>query len=353
MKKSIDFRSDTLTLPTEEMMRAIAAADLGDDVYGEDPSVNRLERFAAELIGKEDALLVTSGTMGNLTAALTHTQRRRAEIIAEADSHIVNSEGGNLAHFGGIAVRALQSADGALTPEQIDAAVRDPNNVHHALTSLICLENSHNNHGGTVVGLEALAALRQAADRHNLPMHLDGARIFNAAVALGVPASAVAAPFDSVQFCLSKGLSAPMGSLLAGSRDFIKEARHYRKMLGGGMRQCGIIAAAGMVALTTMVERLAEDHANARALAVGLNKLPDLTVNLDGVRTNIVRVEMENGLPAARPAQQLAQRLEQEGVRCLAVGPSSLRFVLHRHISAQDVRTALQAVEGIVNAASR
>jgi len=346
MKMSIDFRSDTVTLPTQEMMNAIANAELGDDVYGDDISTVRLERYAAELLGKEDGLLVSSGTMGNLIAVLTFTQHRRSEIIAEVNSHIVDYEGGNVSHFGGVSVRAVESPAGVITPEQIDAAMRDANNLHHPVTSLICLENTHANYGGLVVGLKDVARIRQAADRHALPIHLDGARIFNAAVALGVPVAKMAEGCDSVQCCLSKGLSAPVGSVLVGSRDFIREARHYRKMLGGGMRQCGIIAAAGMVALKTMVQRLEEDHAHAKHLAEGLKAIPGLSVDVAGVQTNIVRVETHN---SGLSAKELVALLEQRGVRCLARGPHTLRFILHRHISLQDVRSALQVLEQTVS----
>lgn len=345
MGKWIDFRSDTVTLPTKEMMRAIANAELGDDVYGDDLSTVKLERYAAQLFGKEEGLLVSSGTMGNLVATLTFTQHRRSEIIAETNSHMVDYEGGNTSHFGGISVRALEAKCGVLTPEQIEGAIRDPDNLHHPITSLLCIENTHANYGGTVVPADAGAKLKQVADKHKIPMHLDGARIFNASIALGRPVAELAAPFDSVQFCLSKGLSAPVGSVLVGEKDFIKEARHYRKMLGGGMRQCGIIAAAGMVALTTMITRLEEDHANARRLATGLDTLPGLAVDLDSVQTNIVRVNVKN---ANLTAGRLVELFEKKGVRCLARGPRTLRFLLHRHISSQDVTTAIAAIEKII-----
>jgi threonine aldolase len=345
MDKRIDFRSDTVTLPTEEMMRAIAVAELGDDVYGDDLSTVKLERYAAELFGKEDGMLVSSGTMGNLVATLTFTQHRRAEIIAEVNSHMVDYEGGNIAHFGGVSLRALEGKRGVLTPEQVEGAIRDPDNLHHPITSLICVENTHANYGGTVITVEDSAKLRQVADRFKIPMHLDGARIFNASVALGRSVAELCSDFDSVQFCLSKGLSAPVGSILVGDKDFIKEARHYRKMLGGGMRQCGIIAAAGMVALTKMIPRLQDDHDNARSLAEGLNRLPGLEVDLDGVQTNIVRAHV-----ASRnfTASKLVELFESCGVRCLARGPRTLRFLLHRHIAPQDIDTAIKSMERVI-----
>lgn len=345
MGRVIDFRSDTVTLPTKEMMQAIAAAELGDDVYGDDLATVKLERYAAELFGKESGLLVSSGTMGNLVAALTFTQRRRAEIIAETNSHMVDYEGGNLSHFGGVAVRALEGKNGVLTPEQIKAAIRDPDNLHHPVTSLICVENTHANYGGTVITVEDSAKIKRIADQHGIPMHLDGARVFNAAVALGISVSDIADDFDSVQFCLSKGLSAPVGSLLVGSKDFIQEARHYRKMLGGGMRQCGIISAAGMVALTKMVNRLQEDHDNARELGKGLSQLPGFKVDAATIQTNIVRADVaDTGFQSG----EIVNLLEGSGVRCLSRGPHVLRFLLHRHISSQDVRDAVRIIERVV-----
>jgi threonine aldolase len=341
----IDLRSDTVTLPTEEMLAAMAAAELGDDVYGEDKSTIRLQEYAAGLLGKEAALLVTSGTMGNLVAVLTHTQSRRPEIIAEYNSHIMASEGGGYAHFGSVAARPLEGRYGALDPAQVEKCVRDRENVHHPVTSLICMENTHNYAGGAVIPLDSIYAVKKVADRHKIPMHLDGARIFNAATALGVEAKQIAAPFDSVQFCLSKGLSAPIGSLLAGSSDFIGEARHFRKMLGGGMRQCGFIAAAGMVALTKMIDRLAEDHANAKMLADGLIQIPGVRIDMKTVQSNIVRVDIEEtGMEAA----VFAARLKEKGVLCGAQGQYIIRFVLHRHISDNDTRAAINRINEVL-----
>lgn len=346
MKTPIDMRSDTVTLPTEAMMRAIANADLGDDVYGDDLPTVRLEQYAAELLGKEAGLLVTSGTMGNLVAALTHTQHRRAELIAETKSHMVDYEGGNLAHFGGIAVRALDGKRGVFSAEQVGNAIRNPENLHHPITSLICIENTHANASGTAIHPEQIAPIKEIANRHRIPMHLDGARIFNASVALNMPVAQLTAAFDSVQFCLSKGLSAPVGSLLVGSKDFIKEARHYRKMLGGGMRQCGIISAAGLVALKEMIGRLQEDHSNAKLLANGLSKLPGFDIDLQAVQTNIVCVNLRD---SDMNANDLAALFEQGGVRCLSRGPYVLRFILHRHICEQDVIEAIRIIEKCMN----
>ena len=347
MKKIIDLRSDTVTLPTREMMEAMTNAELGDDVFGEDKTTARLQECAAGLLGKEAAMLVTSGTMGNLTAILTHTQSRRPEIIAEYKSHIMVSEGGGYAHFGSVAARPIEGRHGALDPGKVEECVRDRDNVHYPVTSLICIENTHNQAGGTAIPLDNIYAVKKVADKYKIPMHLDGARIFNAAIALGVDAKAVAAPFDSVQFCLSKGLSAPVGSILTGSAEFIKEARHIRKMLGGGMRQCGIIAAAGLVALTKMTARLAEDHENAKALAAGLVQMPGIDIDMFTVQTNIVRTGVE-GTGMEAPA--FAARLAEEGVLCGAQGKYVIRFVLNRHVTAADVQTALGSISKIITA---
>ena len=301
----------------------------------------KLQECAAELLGKEAGLLLTSGTMGNLTAILTHTQSRRPEIIAEYRSHIMVSEGGGYAHFGSVAARPIEGRNGAMDPALVEECIRDRNNVHYPVTSLICIENTHNQAGGTAVPLDNISAIKDIADRNSISMHLDGARIFNAAIALGVGAKDIAGYFDSVQCCLSKGLSAPIGSVLTGSKAFIKEARHFRKMLGGGMRQCGIIAAAGIVALTKMTDRLAEDHANAKTLAIGLNELPGIKVDMGTVQSNIVRTDIEGtGMEAA----EFTARLKEFGVLSGAQGKHIVRFVLHRHISEKDVQTALGCI---------
>src|SRR6478672_9562263 len=290
--RTIDLRSDTVTLPTPEMRRAIAEAPLGDDVYGEDPTINRLEALAAERVGKEAAMLVTSGTMGNLCAILAHCGRGQEAIVGD-ESHIYHYEGGGASVLGGVALNLVPTtAKGELPLAALANAIRDPEDSHEALTQLICLENTHNRCGGVALSTAYMQSVHTFAQARGLLVHLDGARIFNAAVALGVDARAITRHVDSVQFCLSKGLAAPVGSILAGDAAFISRARRLRKMVGGGMRQAGIIAAAGIVALEQMVDRLAEDHANARRLAEGLAQLPGLEVDPDEVETNIVMVQV-------------------------------------------------------------
>ena len=314
MSPRIDLRSDTVTLPTQEMYRAMAAAELGDDVYGEDPTVNRLEELAAARVGKEAALFVPTGTMGNEVAVMTHA-RRGDEVIVDVGSHIYDAEVGGLAVLAGVQARPLAGRLGRLDPTAVEAAVR-PDDVHFPRTGLLCLEDPHNGAGGTVAPPEAIAELAEVAHRHGFPVHLDGARLFNAAVALGIPAARLAAPADSVMFCLSKGLCAPVGSMLAGSAAFIAEARRNRKLMGGGMRQAGVLAAAGIVALESMVDRLADDHVNARRLAEGLASLPGLRVDLESVQTNMVYADTGPG-----DAPAVVAMLAAGGVLINAVGP--------------------------------
>ena len=334
----IDLRSDTVTLPTEEMREAMRTAALGDDVFGEDPTVNRLEGMAAARLGKEAALLVPSGTMGNQVALLTHT-RRGDEVILEADAHIVHYESGAPAVLSGVMLRSLPGRDGLLTPEQVEAAMRSPD-MHTPPTALLCLENTHNRGGGSVYPLATLQAIAGVARARGIPVHLDGARIFNAALASGVPASAIATCADSVMFCLSKGLSAPVGSLLCGPADFILRARRFRKMLGGGMRQAGVLAAAGIVALEKMVDRLEVDHANAKRLTAGLARIPGVLLDPDRVETNIVIFR----LAPPRTAAPLLSALAAEGVKALPVGPAAIRMVTHKDVEAADVDLAVAAV---------
>ncbi|MBX5477015.1 MAG: low-specificity L-threonine aldolase [Clostridia bacterium] len=341
----IDLRSDTVTTPTEEMRRAMAAAEVGDDVYGEDPTVNRLEEVAAERMGKEAALFVPSGTMANLVAVLSHT-RRGDEVILEADSHVYYYEVGGLSAVAGAVPRLIQGRRGKFGPEDVRAAVRAPN-IHFPRPSLLCVENTHNRAGGTVWTPEEVRAVAEAAHNLGLRVHMDGARVFNAAVALGRPVKEIVAPVDSVMFCLSKGLGAPVGSVLCGSSEFIAAARKYRKMLGGGMRQAGVIAAAGLVALETMVERLAEDHANARRLAEGLAGIPGFRVDLETVQTNMVMADVSaTGLDA--PA--VVERLAAEGVLTNAMDRHVVRFVTHKDVSAADIDAALAIIARAVAA---
>lgn len=342
LKGRVDFRSDTVTEPTEAMRRAMYEAEVGDAARGDDPTVNRLEAEAAAMLGKEAALLVPSGTMGNLVALLTWV-RRGEEVIADWRAHVVMSEAGGLGGVVGAMVRTIATEDGILRPEQIEAAIRAPS-VLAPRTALVCVENTHNFAGGTVWTVAQLRAAAEVAHRHGIPVHMDGARIFNAAVALGVPAARLAEPVDSVMFCLSKGLSAPVGSLLVGSRDFIEEARRRRQMVGGAMRQAGVIAAAGLVALRTMVDRLAEDHARARMLAERLADVSGVRVNPPPV-TNMVMVDVSGtGMTAAQFARALA---EEHNVWALPVAPGVLRFVTHRHVDDADVEKAAAAIRAV------
>ncbi len=339
-ERIVDLRSDTVTQPTPAMREAMYRAEVGDDVYGEDPTVNRLEALAAERLGKEAALLLLSGTMGNLVGLLAQTRRGDEAIVGE-HSHIFLNEAGGAAALGGVQLFPIPSVRGVLDPARVEAAIR-PENVHYPRTALVCLENTHNRDGGAAVSVEATDAIAEVAHRHGLRVHLDGARLFNAAVALGVPASRLVQNVDSVTFCLSKGLGCPMGSILAGSAAYIKEARRWRKMVGGGLRQAGIIAAAGIVALETMVDRLAEDHRNARRLAEGLSQLPGIAVDLDAVQTNIVMMEIVD--PRIDP-RQFVRALAEQGVKIGSPYGSRIRAVTHYQITPDDIDYALRAAE--------
>ncbi|MDW7738952.1 MAG: low-specificity L-threonine aldolase [Bacillota bacterium] len=340
----IDLRSDTVTLPTEEMRKAMYMAEVGDDVYGEDPSVNRLQELAAEMLGKEDAMLVPSGTMGNQIAVLTHT-RPGTEIILEADSHIYYYEAAAASVFAGVQPRPLAGKRGSLPAELVEWAIRE-DDIHLPPTSLICLENTHNRAGGTVVPLDDMKAVFEVAKKHSIPLHLDGARIFNASVASGVPAQEYAACTTSVQFCLSKGLGAPVGSIIAGTKEFIDQARHWRKRLGGGMRQAGVFAAAGIVALETMVDRLAEDHENARLLADSLAAMKGIEFNPDDVDTNIVIVK-----PTAMSIQELGRELGKRGILTVVIEPDRVRFTTNKDVNRSDIEKTIAAVKEILETA--
>lgn len=340
--KIIDLRSDTVTLPSPQMREAIANAELGDDVFGDDPTVNRLEALAAEVLGKEAALLTTSGTQSNLVAMLAHC-RRGDEVIVGDESHTLHYEVGGAFALGGLGLRPLPNGpQGRLDLGQVEAAIRQ-RDLHFPRTGLICLENTHNRCGGTVLSEEDLAAVRELADRHRLPLHLDGARLFNAAVALGVSVSRLAQYADSVCFSLCKGLGCPVGSLLCGSRDFIAEARHYRKMLGGGMRQAGIIAAAGIYALESMVERLAEDHENAQVMAAGLKDIPGIEL-VPPPETNLLFFTAEGW-----DLGELLRRLHRASVLCLDEG-GRIRMVTHYGIERADVEEAVARLRSVMAA---
>ncbi|MEW6274081.1 MAG: low-specificity L-threonine aldolase [Bacillota bacterium] len=339
----IDLRSDTVTQPTAEMRRAMAEALVGDDVYGEDPTVNRLEALGARMVGKEAALFVASGTMGNLVALLTHT-RPGEEIIVGAQAHIYYYEAGGLARLAGVLPRLADDRDGMITAAAVKELLRPPN-IHFPPTRLICLENTHNRGGGTILPAEQMRAVYELAKESGLAVHLDGARIFNAAVAAGRPVEEFARYADSVMFCLSKGLSAPAGSLLAGTREFCDRARRARKLVGGGMRQAGVLAAAGIVALEQMVDRLAEDHANARYLAEGLAALPGIELDPARVQTNIVVFHLR---APGLTADEFLARLKERGILAVSMSPACVRMVTHRHISRKDVEKTLAAVEEVM-----
>jgi threonine aldolase len=341
----LDFRSDTITQPTHEMREAMRTAEVGDDVFGEDPSINALEAHAAQLFGKEAGMLVASGTQGNLLAVLSLT-RPGEELIADAGTHVANAEVGGAARMGGLTLRAVNGRRGFPTPEQVASTVR-PENVHFARTTLLTIENTNNSAGGTILGLDDLNAVVRTAREHGLKVHIDGARVFNAAIGLGVEPRLLAEPADTLTFCLSKGLSAPVGSVLVGPRAVIDEARRYRKMVGGGMRQAGVLAAAGLVALQTCVARLADDHRRARRLAEGLADQPGIDIDLSTVQSNIVRFDVSGmGMTAA----QFAEGLEPHGVRVSGGGGSGgVRMVTHRHIDDASIDEALRAVAGLAS----
>lgn len=335
----IDLRSDTVTLPPPEMRAAMAAADLGDDVFGEDPTVNRLQEMAAQLLGKEAALLTTSGTQSNLVALLTHCQRGD-EVIVGDRSHTLEYEVGGAWALGGLGLRPVPNDDqGRLDDAHLRASIRRADD-HSPPTALICLENTHNLCGGTVLSEEDLASTRQVADEHGLPIHMDGARLFNAAVALRTSPARLAAYADSVCFSLSKGLACPVGSLLCGNKEFIANARRYRKMLGGGMRQAGVIAAAGLYALEHMVERLSEDHENARAAADALTQIPGVAL-APPPQTNLIYFTVQGWDPGL-----LVHRLQGVGVRCFEEG-GRVRWVTHYGIRQADVLEAVARLSSI------
>jgi threonine aldolase len=338
--KKIDLRSDTVTLPTPQMRDAMAGAELGDDVFGEDPTVNRLQEIAAAKMGKPAALLVSSGTMGNLVALLTHCGRGD-EVIVGDRAHTFLNEVGGMAALGGIHPRTIHNqADGTLALDDIKSAIRGDND-HWPRTRLISIENTHNACNGFPIPAEYMKSVYDLAKSRGLIVHTDGARIFNAAIALGLEARELAKFTDTISFCLSKGLSAPVGSLLCGSIDFIAAARRQRKMVGGGMRQAGVLAAAGIVALENMVDRLAEDHANARYLAENLADVPGIDLDPAVVKTNIVFFELQNGLTA----RDLAERVARDGVMIMASSEKKIRVVTHYGIERADVDAAIGAIK--------
>ena len=338
METFIDLRSDTVTKPTPAMRQAMAEAEVGDDVFGEDPTVNALQEKVAALLGKEKALFVPSGTMANQLSIKAHTQPGD-EVILEASSHPYNFEGGASAVLSGVQFFCLPGIRGILEASQLEEAIR-PLDHHFAVSRLVCLENTHNRGGGSIYPLKNISDISQLAHSKGLLVHLDGARLWNASVATGLEPSKYAQWADSVSVCLSKGLGAPVGSLVSGSAAFIDRVHRFRKMFGGGMRQAGILAAAGIFALKNNLERLAEDHGNAKRLVLGLSELPRVSVNPDHVETNIVIFDLK---PSGMTAPQVARAMKERGVLIHAFGKTQIRLVTHLGISPGDIEKALEA----------
>lgn len=338
----IDLRSDTVTKPTREMREAMYNAEVGDDGYGEDPSVNALEELAAELAGKEAALFVTSGTLGNQVAVCVHAGRCD-EVICDANAHIFSSEGGGISAHSGAQARPLITEFGKLKPEQIEDAIR-PKKLNSPRTALIAVENTCNHAGGTFYTVSDLTEIKMIAEKYSLPIHMDGARIFNAAAAQNVDAKVLCEYADSVQFCLSKGLCAPVGSILAGSKEFIQKARRHRRIMGGGMRQAGIIAAAGIVALKTMINRLQEDHEHAYMLATAIASTR-LKIDLNTVQTNIVMCDTS---PLGITAAEFVTRLASRGIRASEFGKYKVRMVTHHDVTKDDIFRASKSITELV-----
>jgi threonine aldolase len=343
---SIDLRSDTVSWPTPEMREAMSKAEVGDDVHGEDPTVNRLEELAVRRLGTEAALFVSSGTQGNLIAALTHCQRGD-EMILGSLAHIFINEVGGASSLGGISSHTVPiQPDGTLSPGDIRAAVRDPRDIHYPSTRLVCLENTNGAVGGLPLSVEYTRSIGELCREYGLKLHIDGARIWNTAAALDCDVKDLAAPADSISVCLSKGLCAPAGALLCGSHDFIEHARRYRKMLGGGMRQIGILAAAGIIAIEEMTSRLHIDHANARRLADGLRRIPGICLDIEQVKTNMIFFWLDDAVPF--DASQMAVALEQaHHVKLDVTGPRSFRAVTHYWITPEGVDRTLVAIRRV------
>jgi len=339
----IDLRSDTVTLPTDEMLEVIKSAKLGDDVFKEDSTVNKLEMMAAKKMDKEAALLVTSGTQANLVSLMSNTRRGNL-VILEAESHIYWYEVGGLSVIAGLLPWLIKGNLGVLDPKDIKAAMR-PENIHFPETSLICIENTHNRYGGAIVSPDQIKAVGEIAKTFGLKLYMDGARIFNAAVALKVDVKDFTKHVDNLMFCLSKGLSCPIGSIVVGTDEFVEKARKNRKILGGGMRQAGIIAAPGIIALEKMIDRLEEDHKNAKALAEGLAQINDITIDLKNVQTNIVHFDLSELLVTS---DQFVSKLRENGVLALPQDKKRLRMVTHRGIKKEDIDKTLNIIESIV-----
>jgi threonine aldolase len=341
MSKFSDFRSDTVTRPTEKMRKAMAEAVVGDDVFGDDPTVQKLESIAAKMMGKEAGLFVPSGTMGNSVSVKVWT-KELDEVIIEERSHIYNMET-HMTFISRVTPRPLSSNRGAMDPDEVERNIRKPS-VHIPRTSLICVENTHNNLSGAVVPFENLKAIRDVADKYELKIHYDGARTFNASIASGIPVKEYASIGDSVMFCLSKGLSAPVGSLVVGSRDFIDYARRVRKALGGGMRQVGVLAAAGIIAITEMVDRLKEDHERAKKLALAISNLPGIELNPEHIQTNIIIFGF-NHPKLSIPA--FLEEIKKREILALAKR-GGIRFVTHKDVDDEDIEKTIEAFQEIL-----
>jgi threonine aldolase len=341
-KEIIDFRSDTVTLPTEEMLEAIRHAELGDDVYREDLTVNRLEKLAAERMGKEAALLVSSGTQANLISLMSNA-KRGSLVILEAESHIYWYEVGGISMIAGLLPWLITSPLGALNPQDVEAALQ-PKDIHFAEPAVICIENTHNRHGGTIITPDQIKALNEVAHSHDLKLYMDGARIFNAAVGLKIDVKEFTKHVDNLMFCLSKSLCCPVGSVLVGTFEFIEKARKLRKVLGGGMRQAGIIAAPGIVALEKMIDRLEEDHKNARCLAEGINEIGEIQIDLNRVQTNIICFEVGS---LELSAELFVSKLKEDSILALALDNKKVRMVTHKGIEEEHVKKAITAIEKI------
>ncbi len=336
MKKTIDIRSDTLTCPTEKMREVIANAEVGDDVFGEDPTVNKLQAMVAKILGKEAALFVVSGTMGNQTCISAHTIPG-GEVICEYNSHIFNYEGGAPATLSGVQLHPLMGKRGIISASRIEAVIRPPDH-HYPHSQLITLENTHNRGGGSVFPIEEMKAIYKLAQKNNLKVHLDGARLWHAAIATGISLQEYSRYCDSVTVCLSKGLGAPVGSVVAGSEDFIDKVHRYRKIFGGGMRQAGIIAAAGIYAIENHFERLHDDHRRAKELAVELNRLPGIIIDPEEVETNLVILKME---VSRHSPGEWCKKMKQEGILMFPFGEDRVRMVTHFHITDNDIDTVI------------
>lgn len=343
MNSVINLLSDTTTMPTDKMRLAMRDAQVGDDVTNDDPTINQIQKLAAEITGKEAALFMPSGTMGNLAALMSHCNAGE-EVIVEETAHMVCYEGGNMARIAGVMPKLIKGKNGIMNPDDICSAFR-PENIHFPKTSLICIENTHNAGGGTVYPIETLKKIKEISEEKNVKVHMDGARVFNAAVYQNIQVKEIAQYADSITFCLSKGLSAPVGSMLCGTKEFIEKAVRNRKALGGGLRQAGILGAAGIIAINEMSERLHEDHENARILAEELNKNPEINIDLEKCQTNIIFLDVVGNITASTLCQKLK---DDYNILCSLVSPKSVRMVTHRHISRDDVLKVIDSVNEIL-----